>query len=245
MCYQGIKVESLKVFFLSEGSKMVWTFDLKTWSPPRSGTDKSSSELGVPATSQDLQQFVCALGWMRMSIPGHNKLTQPLMDLLEEVYRKAGGRSRRQVLRVKLADVGWTSEHTQCLHACKEALGNAVELAHVKANYPLSVFTDASESYWEAIVSQIPPDHKYQIFSEQHHEPLMFLSGTFSGSALSWAIVEKEAFAIAATCQRADYLLHRQGGFSLYTDHRNFRFIFNPSRVLSSVPKYTADKLQR
>ncbi|OWZ06592.1 hypothetical protein PHMEG_00021131 [Phytophthora megakarya] len=82
-------------------------------------------------------------------------------------------------------------------------------------------------------------------FSEQYHEPLMFLSGTFSGRAPSWAIVEKEAYAIIVTCQRADYLLHRPGGFMLYTDHRNLRFIFNPSSVVSSVPKYTADKLQR
>ncbi|EGZ22172.1 hypothetical protein PHYSODRAFT_492726, partial [Phytophthora sojae] len=37
-------------------------------------------------TGQDLQQFVCALGWMRMSTPGHNKLTQPLVDLMEAVY---------------------------------------------------------------------------------------------------------------------------------------------------------------
>ncbi|KAG3112217.1 hypothetical protein PI124_g10788 [Phytophthora idaei] len=73
----------------------------------------------------------------------------------------------------------------------------------------------------------------------------MFLSGTFSGSAKAWAIVEKEAYAIIATCTRADYLLHRPGEFTLYTDHRNFRFIFNPSSVLTAVPKYTADKLQR
>ncbi|GMG15436.1 unnamed protein product [Phytophthora fragariaefolia] len=73
----------------------------------------------------------------------------------------------------------------------------------------------------------------------------MFLSETFSGAAWPWAIVEKEAYSIIATCQRADYLLHRPGGFTLYTDHRKFQFIFNPTSVLSSVPKYTADKHQR
>jgi Chromo (CHRromatin Organisation MOdifier) domain/RNase H-like domain found in reverse transcriptase len=39
--------------------------------------------------------------------------------------------------------------------------------------------------------------------------------------------------------------LHRPGGFSLYTDHRNLKYIFNPQSVVAAVPKYTADKLQR
>jgi hypothetical protein len=47
------------------------------------------------------------------------------------------------------------------------------------------------------------------------------------------------------TCRRADYLLHRQDGFALHTDHRNLRYIFDPHSVSSSVPKYTADKLHR
>ncbi|OWZ13492.1 hypothetical protein PHMEG_00013169 [Phytophthora megakarya] len=71
------------------------------------------------------------------------------------------------------------------------------------------------------------------------------LSGTFSGSAKRWAIVEKEAYAIIETCRRADYLLHRQDGFDLFIDHRNLRYIFDPHSVSNSVPKYTADKLHR
>ena len=44
---------------------------------------------------------------------------------------------------------------------------------------------------------------------------------------------------------RADYLLHRPGGFALFTDHANLKFIFNPTSVHASVPKYTAAKLDR
>ena len=73
----------------------------------------------------------------------------------------------------------------------------------------------------------------------------MFLSGTFSGAATKWAIVEKEAYAIVETCRRAEYLLHCPGGFNLYTDHQNLRYIFNPHSIIASVPKYTAAKLQR
>ncbi|OWY98815.1 hypothetical protein PHMEG_00030322 [Phytophthora megakarya] len=38
-------------------------------------------------------------------------------------------------------------------------LGNAVELAHVKQDYRLSVFTDASESHRGAVITQVPRDH--------------------------------------------------------------------------------------
>ncbi|KAK1929994.1 Transposon Tf2-8 polyprotein [Phytophthora citrophthora] len=71
------------------------------------------------------------------------------------------------------------------------------------------------------------------------------LSGSFSGAAQRWAIVEKEAYAIVETCRRADYLLYRQDGFDLFTDHRNLRYILDPQSVVSTVPKYTADKLHR
>ena len=81
--------------------------------------------------------------------------------------------------------------------------------------------------------------------TKQDHEPLMFLSGTFSGAAKKWSIIEKEAFAIVEACKRADYLLHGERGFRLYTDHRNLKYIFDPHSIDSTVPKYTADKLQR
>ncbi|ETV86426.1 hypothetical protein H257_01623 [Aphanomyces astaci] len=73
----------------------------------------------------------------------------------------------------------------------------------------------------------------------------MFLSGTFTGAAGGWAIVEKEAYAIVETLVRADYLLHPAVGFNLYTDHRNLKYIFSPTSVVASVPKYTAQKLER
>ncbi|OWZ18122.1 hypothetical protein PHMEG_0007837 [Phytophthora megakarya] len=253
MAYCQATVQEMFEEFLYNGL-LSWLDDLLGYAKSEEGLLKllrgvlkitALQQLSTPATGQDLQQFVCALGWMRMSIPGHNKLTQPLVDLMEVVYEAAGGRTRRKVTQVQLVDVGWSAVHNDCLQICKQALGNAIELAHVKLDYRLSVFTDAVDSHWGAAITQVPADHMTRMLSEQHHEPLMILSGTFSGSAQSWAIVEKEAYAIIATCQRADYLLHRPGRFMLYTDHRNLRFIFNPESVLNSVPKYTADKLQR
>ncbi len=125
-----------------------------------------------------------------------------------------------------------------------------MELAHPDLAKKLCVFADASEGFWGAVITQVPMEHVTRAFEDQHHEPLMFLSGTFTGAASRWATVEKEAFALVETVKRADYLLDRPRGFMLFTDHLNLRYIFSPNifspaTVLSAVPKYTSDKLQR
>ncbi|POM78825.1 Hypothetical protein PHPALM_3603 [Phytophthora palmivora] len=102
-------------------------------------------QLSTPISGQDLQQFICALGWARMAIPDTTNSPSP--------YKAAGGRTRRQVTRVLLTDVGWNEEHVKCLQACKQALVNAVELVHVKPDYHFSVFTDASDSHWGALIT--------------------------------------------------------------------------------------------
>ncbi|KAF4133042.1 RNase H-like domain found in reverse transcriptase, partial [Phytophthora infestans] len=157
----------------------------------------------------------------------------------------AGGRKKNQVRHVLLRAVGWGESEDACLDRCKAALQNALQLAHPDPEKRLTVYTDASEEHWGAAITQIPRDQTTRPSSEQEHQPLMMLSGSFSGAAKRWAIVEKEAYAIVETCRRADYLLHRHDGFALFTDHRNLRFIFDPHSVSNSVPKYTADKLHR
>ncbi|OWZ02136.1 LOW QUALITY PROTEIN: hypothetical protein PHMEG_00026351, partial [Phytophthora megakarya] len=203
------------------------------------------TNLPEPTTGQELQQFICALNWMRTALPAFNKLTAPLMTMMEAVYERAGGRKKTQVRAIKLCDVGWSDAEVACVQQCKSALQHALLLAHPDPEKLLTVYTDASDEHWGAAITQIPRDHATRPISEQGHEPLMMLSGSFSGAARRWAIVEKEAYAIVETCRRADYLLHRPDGFALFTDHRNLCYIFDPHSISSSVPKYTADKLHR
>ena len=62
---------------------------------------------------------------------------------------------------------------------------------------------------------------------------------------LKWATIEKEAFAIVETCKRMEYLLLRQKGFHIFTDHRNLKFVVDPRCVDNAIARYRADKLQR
>ncbi|GMF45200.1 unnamed protein product [Phytophthora fragariaefolia] len=201
--------------------------------------------LSSPVTGQQLQQFVCALNWVRMSVPAYNKLVEPLTNFMEKVYVAGSGRKKTNVRGVQLATIGWGADEEQCLEACRGALQNALQLAHPDPEKRLCVFTHASDLHWGAVITQVPREHLSREFSEQKHEPLIMLSGSFSGAARRWAIVEKEAYAIVETCKRADYLVQRPDGFLLFTDHRNLWLIFAPTTVMASVPKYTADKLHR
>jgi hypothetical protein len=242
---RGLKLNPKKCqFWLVEA---LWCGRIVSGTGVRHNPDRVQAlqQLPSPSTGSDLQQFICAVNWMRTSIPGFNKLVQPLQALMERVYAAAGGRTKRKAAKVSLLDVGWCVEHDNCLSTLKSALSNMVMLSHPDPEKRLCVYTDASEYHWGAMVSQVPLDHVDRDVESQAHEPLMFLSGTFSGAAKHWAIVEKEAFAILETCKRADFLLRRPGGFHLFTDHRNLQYIFNPTSVVSTVPKYTADKLQR
>ncbi|ETV71525.1 hypothetical protein H257_13188 [Aphanomyces astaci] len=164
-----------------------------------------------------------------------NRVMQGVRDLtivLKRVFSAVGRKRTNQLTAtLLLTDVGWNDTHVAALEATKKVLAKVVELSHPKPEMRL-------------FITQVPPDQLNLQFEAQSNEPLMFLSGTFMGAAGRWAIVEKEAYAIVETLVRADYLLHPAAGFNLYSDHRNLKFIFNPTAAVASVPKYTAQKLE-
>jgi hypothetical protein len=63
---------------------------------------------------------------------------------------------------------------------------------------------DASQDYWSAIATQVPPADLDLPQEDQRHEPLAFVSDPFTGTKRRWPIIEKEAYAIVASCERLD-----------------------------------------
>lgn len=59
-----------------------------------------------PTTGSHLQQFVCALQWVKQGIPNFTRLVSPLHEFLELVYDHAGKRAKRGVTVVLLANFG-------------------------------------------------------------------------------------------------------------------------------------------
>ena len=104
--------------------------------------------------------------------------------------------------------------------------------------------TDASDHYWAGVLTQIPLEDVAKPQAEQRHEPLAFVSGAFSGAMSRWSICEKEAFAMVYSMAQTDYYT-ACAETSIYTDHRNLVFIFDPLKSHPNMPAYLVSKIQR
>lgn len=58
-------------------------------------------------------------------------------------------------------------------------------------------------------------------------------------------IIEKEGFAIMEAVTRLDYLLMRPGGFTIFTDHRNLEFLFNPEGTSPGLQRHAVAQVSR
>lgn len=195
-----------------------------------------------PTHGGELQQFLCALQWVKTCIPEFNKLVEPIHLFMEKVYDASGKRTKRAVCRVLLSSLGWGDSERACFEACKSALANQICLHHRDTDKRLCVYTDSSDHVWSGIVTQVPFEDLSLPHADQRHEPLAFLSGRFSDCQYRWSILEKEAYAILATMDRMHWVLASPCGFDLYTDHNNLIFIFDP---LSIVPDLSQSSLKK
>jgi hypothetical protein len=190
-----------------------------------------------PTKGDELLQLVCAAGWMRHAIPDFTRLVAPLHKVLEEVYTLAGGRrTKRAAAKILLEDTSWKNGTAmQSFDDLKAALANSVTLAHRDVHKRLCLFTDASDTHWASVLTQVPLEDMASSVDQQRHEPLAFMSGVFSGPSSRWSTIEKEGFAIVESLQKLEYLCAIDEGVSIFTDHRNLLFIFNPRGIDPSM----------
>ncbi|GMF50898.1 unnamed protein product [Phytophthora fragariaefolia] len=154
-CY-GLKLHANKCVFFA--TKVKWCGKMISAKGVRHCPERvlGLAEMQSPRTAGDLQQFLCAVNWMRQSIPEYNKLT----------------------LRLK--------EDDNDLAAVKAVLLNMVPLAHPSPDAEACLYTDASQDSWGAVVTQLSPEEVQLSLDQQHHRPLAFLSGRFSGASSRW-----------------------------------------------------------
>lgn len=198
-----------------------------------------------PNHGGDLQQFLCALQWVKTCIPQFNALIEPLHLFMENVYEVAGKRTKRAVSRVRLTTLAWGDAELTCFEKCKSALANQINLHHRDASKRLCVYTDSSDHVWSGIVTQVPFGDLALAHAEQRHEPLAFISGRFSDREYRWSILEKEAYAILATMDRMHWVLATPCGFDLFTDHNNLIFIFDPLSIMPDLSQSSLKKVLR
>jgi len=168
----------------------------------------------------------------------------PLREFLESFMAGNPRRTKRVASHRAIPPEAWTHDLVAAWERAQELVANAVTLHHPRDGHVVLMFPDASDEHWGSFLTQVPESEFYSDIpvEDMSHEPLGFLSGTFRGSQLRWATVDKEGFAIVSTFRRLEYLLWY--GVHIYTDHRNLAYIFDPEACVSSVPKTTAQRLE-
>ena len=202
------------------------------------------SEMRRPQTASELMQFLQASNWLRTSLPRMAEVVEPLRVFLEELMAGASRRTKRVARNRVIKEDAWTEDRVRAWRAAQDLVAQAVPLHHPRPGCVVLMFPDASDLHWGSFLTQVPEEEfrRGVALEDMSHEPLAFLSGSFKGSQLRWATVDKEGFAIVNTFRRLEYLLW--GGVHIFTDHRNLKYIFNPEACVTSVTKAMAQRLE-
>ena len=181
--------------------------------------------------------------WLRTSLPRMAEVVEPLLVFLEQLMAGASRRTKRVARNRVIQEDAWTAERVRAWHA-DDLVAQAVPLYHSRPGCVVLMFPDASDFHRGSFFTQVPEEEFRSgvALENMSHEPLAFLSGSFKGSQLRWATVDKEGFAIVNTFRRLEYLL--SGGVHIFTDHRNLTYIFNPEACVTSATKAMAQRLE-
>ncbi|KAE9099476.1 hypothetical protein PF007_g15861 [Phytophthora fragariae] len=199
---------------------------------------KSLRALPYPRSAGELQQFVCAINWMRSSIIDFARLDDPLQHKLDNALASTK-RTRRVAVGIGIA---LNADERRAFDQVKDALANAAVLNFPDDEATTCLFTDASDVGYAINVTQVKDFDPKIPATEQQHRLIHCSSGTFTGSQLNWTVAEMEAFPLAVACDNLDYLLLRPKPFRMYCDHRNLIHVFAPQE---SEKKHVKGKLLR
>ena len=92
--------------------------------------------------------------------------------------------------KIILSTIGWSDVHTDAFKRINTAIANSVTLAYPSGKLSLCVFTDASDLHWGGVITQCEPAELDLPVTDQQHQPLAFISGSFHGAQLNWPTVE-------------------------------------------------------
>ena len=199
--------------------------------------------MSEPKVTGDLSQFLQGVSWMRKCLTNKSAkksfaaISSRLWYKLEEAYARAGSRKKNRFKNILLTDLGWNQEDKDAFQNIKEMLADCQTNCFPIPGARMCLFTDASDLYYAAILTQVEhwdPDLKIH---EQQHVPMATLSGEFKNSALNWRIMEKEAYPIIAALEEWEYLLLCAQGFDVYGDHNNIVKLFDPEKVSPPLHK--------
>lgn len=160
---------------------------------------KAIKSLPVPKCVRDVRSILGAASFYRRFLKSFSKTAEPLINLTK-----------------KNAPFIWTSECQQSFDSIVQQLSKLPSLAFPNINKPYKLYTDASDGFVRACLTQeFTPENEANSFER----PIYFLSHKLNNTQRKWSVIEKENFSIYYALQRLDHYL--QGAqFTIYTDHR-------------------------
>ncbi|GMF14680.1 unnamed protein product [Phytophthora lilii] len=135
-----------------------------------------------------------------------------------------------------------TPLEVESFQAVKTMLEHAATLAFPDPEGTICMLSNASNDGWRIIVTLVKAWSKSTAAEDQQHDLLYCMSESFHGASQNWSIVEKEGYPSVCACSELEYLLIRDKGFKMFTDHRNLIYIFAPG---AEINKHVRGKLLR
>lgn len=96
----------------------------------RPETTQWHNQDGPPVLCGHLQQFVCAINGLHVSIPNFTKITRPVQHFLEWADIFCANRSKLSIAWFRQSEVEWSLAEPNAFGACKQALAHQVTLSH-------------------------------------------------------------------------------------------------------------------
>ena len=152
-------------------------------------------EFPQPTTRTQLRRFIGMANFYRRFLPKLSNTLAPLFNVLNSAKKQ------------KLT---WTSDAEAAFVKVKEDLASAATLNFPKANTPLSINTDASNSAVGGVLQQ---------WYDNAWHPLGFFSKTLDKAQTKYSTFDRELLAIFLTIKHFRHMLEGRD-FTIYTDHK-------------------------
>jgi transposase InsO family protein len=130
-----------------------------------------------PTTLSQMQTFLGFCGVFRRFIPGYGEIVRSLHDMTRKSEQRKWAKNEL-----------WNPERERAFDAIKAVICDAVTLAHPRADRPLLMVCDASDTGMGAMLAQVDDNGS--------ERPIAFASATFTGAALNYTTTEKEGMAV-------------------------------------------------
>ena len=182
---------------------------------------------------------------MAINMPLFTERVEVLNNILEKANSNSKKHTKKSIANISLRPLSWGIKKSEAFRSIQESVRNSVTLSYTKKDYVICVYTDASEDFWSAVLTQTTEEQLELPKLEQKHQPLAFLGGKFKDSEFRWSIYEKEGFSILIVFRNLDYMLYGSEKKHVFTDHRNLLFVFCQFSIEPSIGRHVVTKVRR